>query len=629
MPHCTPAVLAAAFAAVSATATLATSKPLAAARDHGPTREHPLPATTTDPYPRRVGIDIESYRFELTLRDDTDEIAGRATIVVRFTADGVTDLPLDLTSRAAATGLGMEVLEVAAHGSPATYAHEDDLLTIHLPQPSAAGERATITVAYRGAPADGLRIGPNKHGERTFFSDNWPNKARNWLPTIDHIAEKAACEFVVTAPAHYQVVSNGLLVEETDVPPSTGAGTSAPTGPGSVSTAAAGHSDAPAAPMRRTHWKQSAPISPWLFVVGVARFAVHHHGHFQGKPVQTWVYARDRDAGFHDFAVPTKDVLAFYDARIGPFAYEKLANVTSPATGGGMEAATALMYGENSVTGERSIRWRNVVIHEIAHQWFGNAVTESDWDDVWLSEGFATYFTLLFREHAYGRDDFVSGLRQAAERVWRWYDGNPEYRIVHDDLADMARVTSVATYQKGAWVLHMLRKRVGDEAFWRGIRLYYARHLNGTASTDDFMHAMEEASGLDHQAFFDQWLRQGGNPHFEGSWEYDAAEGAVRVELAQVQTTGVFAMPLEIGFYAAGESLPFHVATLEITGGGDATGENDTTTGSQSFVVPLPAAATEASDPTAPAEARLDPNVWALFQSDFRPTPTQQTGRLP
>ena len=393
-----------------------------------------LLAATPDPYPRRVGIDVESYRFELTLRDDTDEIAGRATIVVRFTAGGVTELPLDLTSRADGAGRGMEVLEVAANESRAAYIHEDDLLTIRLPQPSVKGERATFEVVYRGVPADGLQIGPNKHGERTFFSDNWPNKARNWLPTIDHIAEKAACEFVVTAPAHYQVVSNGLLVEETDV--SFGSGSS---GESRLSGESGLSADAPSTPMRRTHWKQSAPISPWLFVIGVARFAVHHNGHFQGKPVQTWVYARDRDAGFHDFAVPTKDVLAFYEARVGPFAYEKLANVTSPATGGGMEAATALMYGENSVTGERSVRWRNVVIHEIAHQWFGNAVTESDWDDVWLSEGFATYFTLLFREHAYGRDDFVSGLRQAAERVWRWYDDNPEYRIVHDDLDDMAR----------------------------------------------------------------------------------------------------------------------------------------------------------------------------------------------
>ena len=345
----------------------------------------------------------------------------------------------------------MEVIAVRAGARPLEYRHENDLLTVRFPGAGRPGELDSLTVSYRGAPASGLRIGPNKYGERTFFSDNWPNRARNWLPTVDHVAEKAACEFVVTAPAHYQVVSNGVVIEETDLPGG----------------------------MRRTHWRQSAPISPWLFVVGVARFAVQNLGEFNGKPVQTWVYARDRDAGFHDFAVPTFHVLAFFDDYVGPFAYEKLANITSPATGGGMEAATALMYSENAVTGGRPVRWRNVVIHEIAHQWFGNAVTESEWDDVWLSEGFATYFTLLFREHAYGRDDFVAGLEQAAERVRAWYEENPDYRIVHDGLEDMSRVTSVATYQKGAWVLHMLRQRIGDEAFRRGIRTYYARHLNG------------------------------------------------------------------------------------------------------------------------------------------------------
>lgn len=97
-------------------------------------------------------------------------------------------------------------------------------------------------------------------------------------------------------------------------------------------------------------------------------------------------------------------VLAFYSDTVGPFSYEKLANVQSNSVSGGMEAASAIFYSEGSVTGDRSVRWRNVVILEIAHQWFGNAVTESDWDDVWLSEGFATYFTLLYVEHAYGRD---------------------------------------------------------------------------------------------------------------------------------------------------------------------------------------------------------------------------------
>ena len=530
------------------------------------------------PGPSRPGIDIEAYRFELTLRDDTDEIAGRTTITLRFTEDGVAEVPLDLIglgavgrARAAspATPLGMEVLAVTTpDGDPLDHRHEDDLLTVGLAEPGTAGALATFTVSYRGVPASGLRIGPNKYGERTFFSDNWPNRARNWLPTVDHIADKATCEFVITAPAHYQVVSNGRLVEETDLDGG----------------------------MRVTHWRQSVPISPWLYVVGVARFAVQHLGEFKGVPVQTWVYARDRDAGFHDFAVPTLEVLHFYDAYIGPFAYEKLANITSPATGGGMEAATALMYGENSVTGERSVRWRNVVIHEIAHQWFGNSVTESEWDDVWLSEGFATYFTLLFREHAYGRDDFVAGLREAAERVWRWYDENPDYRIVHDDLEDMSRVTSVATYQKGAWVLHMLRGRLGDEAFWRGIRLYYARHFNGTASTDDFMRAMEEASGDDLQGFFDQWLRQGGNPALEGSWRYDAAAGAVEVELEQVQAVGRFDFPLEIGVYLDGDALPTQVTAVEVG------------PGANRFVIPVTAE---------PSDVRLDPGTRALFRAEF------------
>ncbi len=521
-----------------------------------------------DPYPRRVGIDVEAYRFELVLSDDSDTIHGRATVTVRLTRSDVAELRLDLTSLNA-EGRGMQVRSVTAAGAPLAYSHEADLLTVRLPPGGAVGARVTITVEYDGVPAAGLRIGPTKYGERSFFSDNWPDRARNWLPTVDHVAEKATSEFVVTAPAHYQVVSNGLLVEETDLPNGS----------------------------RLTHWRQSVPISPWLFVLGVARFAVQYVGEFDGKPIQTWVYARDRDAGFHDFAVPTKQALEFYDEYVGPFAYEKLANVTSPATGGGMEAATAIMYHESSVTGTRSVRWRNVIVHEIAHQWFGNAVTESSWDDVWLSEGFATYFTLLFREHAYGRDDFVDGLKQAATRVWTWYEQNPEYRIVHEDLDDMSRVTSVATYQKGAWVLHMLRKRMGDEAFWNGIRTYYARHVNDTASTRDFMRAMEEASGTSHAAFFDQWLRQGGNPELRGSWDYDAAAGAIRVELSQVQTVGSFVLPLEIGVYMEGSAVPAAIETVEIEG-----------RGAHRFMIPVAAE---------PADVRLDPNTWALFRSEF------------
>ncbi|MDX1647023.1 MAG: M1 family aminopeptidase, partial [Longimicrobiales bacterium] len=209
---------------------------------------------------------------------------------------------------------------------------------------------------------------------------------------------------------------------------------------------------------------------------------------------------------------------------------------------------------------------------------------------------FATYFTLLFREHAYGRDDFVAGLREARERVWAWYDENPDYRIIHDDLDDMSRVTSVATYQKGAWVLHMLRRRIGDEAFWRGIRDYYARYVNATASTDDFMRVMERASGDDLRDFFDQWLRQGGNPRLEGMWEYDPAAREVHVLLGQVQRIGSFTLPVDIGIYLEGDDMPAVVETADVTGE------------VQRFVIPV------AGRPT---DVRLDPYTWALFRADF------------
>jgi aminopeptidase N len=521
-----------------------------------------------DDYPRRIGIDIEHYRFELTLSDDHDRIDGRTTTSILFTSNGATELPLDLIG-AQDDGSGMTVSSVTSDGTPLTFAHEGDVLRITLPAAGRSGERLDISVSYSGVPGAGLQAGPNSYGDRTFFSDNWPNRARHWLPTVDHPYDKATNEMLVTAPAHYQVVSNGLMIEQTD---------------GAEGT-------------RLTHWRQSVPISTWLYVLGAARFAVQQVDDFQGAPIQTWVYRQDRDAGFYDFAVPTKQAMEFYDDRVGPYAYEKLANITSPVTGGGMEAASAIMYHESSVTGERTVRWRNVIIHEVAHQWFGNAVTESDWDDVWLSEGFATYFTLLFIEHAYGRDEFVDGLRSSADRVFTQYEQEPEYRIVHDDLSDMSRVSSGATYQKGSWILHMLRSQLGDEAFWSGIRAYYARHMNANATTADFRTAMEASSGVDLEDFFQQWLYSGGNPRLEGWWEYDATARAIRIEINQTQTAGpTFAFPLEIGIsFNDGAAMN---ATESVTVDGRF----------HRFVIPAD---------REPSEVTLDPNVKALFEADF------------
>ena len=478
----------------------------------------PYTILAKDPYPKNPNIDILNYKFEIHLNDTSDIIYGSADIALNI-KDSEDRVRLDLISQGK-DGMGMEVKKVTFNGSEVSYSHDNDVLLIETGALEYTS-RDIINVVYSGMPITGLIIGPNMHGDRTFFSDNWPNKARNWLPLVDHPYDKSTAEFVVIAPNHYQVISNGLLVEETNLNKE----------------------------LKKTHWKQSVPISCWLYALGVAAFAVDYVDYFEGKSIQTWVYKQDRDNGFYDFKIPTKNTMEFFSDYIGPFAYEKLANVQSNSVKGGMESATAIFYSDVSVTGDRSVRWRNVVIHEVAHQWFGNCVTEYDWDDVWLSEGFATYFTLMFREHAYGRDDFVNGLNDAKRLVYNHYKTDKESSIVHNNLKDMKDVLTYSLqYQKGAWVLHMLRNYVGEDNFREGIRNYYKKYYNSTTTTNQFKTEMEVVSGMNLDTFFDQWLYKGGNMVLDGNWKFDEKKGRIEVNLNQVQNDGyLFEMPVELG----------------------------------------------------------------------------------
>lgn len=522
-----------------------------------------------DGYPKNPNIDIINYIFKIELSDTTDEISVDLTVDVRFVGKGVKKMRLDLINKSSELeNKGMTISSVTSNGKPLEYTHKNDEVFIHLKEPSKKNQREQIVVNYKGIPANGLKIGDNMHGDRTFFSDNWPNRGRHWLATVDHPSDKAMCEFIVTAPDHYQIVSNGLKIEETNLDDN----------------------------KRLTHWKQSVPIASWLYVLGAADFAVQYVDEFDGKSIQTWVFKQDRDAGFYDFAIPTKKALEFYSEYVGPFSYEKLANIQSNSVSGGMEAASAILYSASSVKGDRNTRWRNVVIHEIAHQWFGNAVTEYDWDDIWLSEGFATYFTLLFIEHEYGRDAFVDGLISSQKRVDAFYEKNPKYTIIHDNLKDMKDVTSSQTYQKGSWILHMLRGLVGTDTFWKGIQVYYKKYKDLNATTADFKRVMEEVSGRDLTIFFEQWLYKPGTLNLKGNWKYNKRKGEVTVEFNQVQKDGsVFEMPLEIELDFGNNKKQLEVIQLKGT--------------SNSFQIKVV---------SEPKSIIVDPNLWVLKTLDFK-----------
>jgi aminopeptidase N len=483
-----------------------------------------------DDYPVNKNIDVKHYSFELGLSDSSDEIFGIAKITVLFKNAGTQSFRLDFINKTSEKqGKGMQIDSIKIGNFAVSFTHQNDEIIISLPSSVLANSELVFSIKYHGIPFAGLKIGPTCLGDRSFFSENWPNKTRHWLPTVDHPSDKATSEFVIKAPAHYKVISNGLLMEESDL----------------------GNN------IRLTHWKQSVPVSSWLFVLGAADFAVKYVDKFEGKSIESWVYAKNREAGFYDFDEPTKKVLEFYSNYVGPFAYEKLANIQSVNSGGGMETSSAIFYSDKLINGKRDVRLRNVVIHEIAHQWFGNAVTESTWDDAWLSEGFATFFTMLFIENEYGKDQYAKEIAKAKETVFKTSLKTPDFSIISPRSAEKEDVTSSLTYQKGAWILHMLRELIGETNFKKGIQSYYKKFYNANATTNDFRKAMEKASGKDLKLFFNQWLYQPINPSINGTWEYDPKSKKLTIQLSQTQKGDfVFNIPVEIGYYNAGSKTP-------------------------------------------------------------------------
>jgi aminopeptidase N len=289
-------------------------------------------------------------------------------------------------------------------------------------------------------------------------------------------------------------------------------------------------------------------------VIGAADFRVQTVGRScfsDGRciDVTTWLFPESADKASASFR-RAGAMVDYFSELIASFPYDKLAHVQSSTVFGGMENATAIFYDDRRLANGSNIE--SLVAHETAHQWFGDAVTEAAWPHLWLSEGFATYFGALFFEHADGEAVFRDMMEDSRRQIVA--SKRNDRPIVDSTERDLFGLINTNNYEKGAWVLHMLRGMLGDETFFDGIRRYYRGHEHGTALTVDLQRAMDAASGRKLDEFFDQWLFHPGYPRLRVSSEWNSGQRTATVVVEQVQSARwpTFRMPLTIELTTAG-----------------------------------------------------------------------------
>ena len=457
------------------------------------------------------------YLVNITLDDQLSEITSASARIYLTIVKPTREINIDFGD--------LPVDRVTLNGSSSTFLRRNDKLHFALPQAASAGDVYIIEVFYHGKPKDGLILTNDKDGKPAAIGDNWPDRVHHWIPVLDHPSAKATVTFNITAAAGQEVIANGRLDH--------------------VETTASGQ--------RTWTYSEAVPIPPYCMIIGVGQFAKVESAQRALTPLSYYVPVSERALAQKGFspAIPT---IEFFTEKVAAYPYEKLALIVGATRYGGMENSGAIVFTSSlfnsNATVDMSktygIPFGNVTLiaHEIAHQWFGDSVTESTWSDLWLSEGFATYFAGLFVQRYESEEAFQRYMRDASTSVFE-YEKKKRVPIFDRDTESLMDLLNPNNYQKGAWVLHMLRSNLGDDAFFRGIRSYYESHKNSVASTEDLRAALEKASGKDLRAFFTRWVYETGHPQYKLKWFW-LGKKELRVVLTQTQPGNAFVDPIHL-----------------------------------------------------------------------------------
>ena len=460
----------------------------------------------------RSEYDVRYYGIDLDIDISGGQIIGKTTIRAASKEKSLAEIALDL----------MSILTVdSIAGAVTEYQHAEDLLTVEFASPVDSGGIFEFVVYYHGNPAAaGLQgFSFSEHEGAPIVSTlSEPYYARGWFPCKDVPSDKAdSADIILTVPDSLVAVSNGVLV--------------------SVFSRHNG--------TKTFHWKEGYPITSYLISLAVTNYRTIEQTYtgIDGTtmPVTHWYYPEYESAT--EILYKTTEMMSYYASLWGeyPFIREKYGNAQF-SWGGAMEHQTCTSLGAN--TYKKTFN-ELTICHELAHQWWGDMITCADWHNIWLNEGFARYSEALWREHTDGEKGYHDYMN-IINRPELWQDG-PVYI---QNTSSVNSIFNLLVYDKGAWILHMLRHVVGDSTFWNIFRAYRDAHYMGTATTEDFQKICESVSGKSLDWFFRQWVYNTGMPDYKVSWrrrKTGVSNWQLTLVLDQMQSkTNRFKMPVDI-----------------------------------------------------------------------------------
>lgn len=382
--------------------------------------------------------------------------------------------------------------------------------------------------------------GIDPHKPRQVWTQGETEAASCWFPTIDHPNERTTQEMAVTVANEFVTLSNGTLVS-------------------SIKHNDGTHTD---------YWKQELSHAPYLFALIVGEFAIIED-QWKDIPVNYYVEPKYESSAKAIFG-NTPEMITFFSELLDyDFPWEKYAQIiVRDFTAGAMENTTAVIFYDNLNSNLRDLEDKShedIIAHELIHHWFGDLLTCESWSNLTLNEAFATYGEYLWFEHKYHQDMadhhlhndlkyYLTEARSKQTPIVRYFYEHPD------------RLFDRHTYQKGGRVLHMLRKYVGDEAFFTALQVYIKQHAFDTVELDQLRHAFEKVTGEDLNWFFDQWFLEAGHPVLDIKEHYDKKTKEVTVEITQLQKqkgSQLFRLPIAIDIYLANGETERHFVIVE------------------------------------------------------------------